>query len=622
VRDDGKGTRRIYLVSTEDWRRVRTHRVTDGVSYDWLGDTLIVSQLDFTSRWRIRSDLYRWLPDGRWKRSTRGARLQEPRVGGGRLSTIAVVPGGNRPTLLDSAGTGEVGATWGEVVPSPDGRWVAATRHAEGHWSLVRWPAGAPERRELLFASRSVVSDPTWSPDGELLFVSDQSGYPQVYTWSLSGAPVARTAEPLGARTPAVLADGTLLYTTLAASGWELRRAPPDSGLGLPSPLEPLPFDSAPSVEGRETGYALGASLRPHFWIPLVLDRGSAGTFFGAATGGTDAVERYTYSAAALASASPGRMVGAFHGVSNLFGNPSLDVSVSSDWAPVGPGPDTVASKRESDAALGVTLVGRRWETTASLRVAAEYEGTNFVGDSGAPLTSCGGVCVDRSLLGASVTLALRSFAFGQVAVSPEDGVRWLATYRRRDERGTARWSNELRSQFAVYLPVPLKKGFAHQVLAMRISAGALYGPLPRVFNVGGVSSGGIELGLGQSVGQTRDFPVRGYAAGELWGDRALITSVEYRVPLALIGQLLGHLPVGSDKLSLTLFADAGSGWNAGSAAQLARLRSLGAELVGDMTIGYDAPLRLRAGVAMPMAPPPSGLPQRAVVYVALGASF
>jgi hemolysin activation/secretion protein len=107
-----------------------------------------------------------------------------------------------------------------------------------------------------------------------------------------------------------------------------------------------------------------------------------------------------------------------------------------------------------------------------------------------------------------------------------------------------------------------------------------------------------------------------------MWGDRAITTSVEYRVPLALVGQLLGHLPFGNDKLSLTLFADAGSAWTNGSAVQLARLRSLGAELVGDMTISYDAPLRLRVGVARPMAPPPSGLSQDVVVYVALSASF
>jgi len=43
---------------------VVAHRVNGGVDYDWLGDTLVVTQLDSRAGWRIRSDLYRWVPDG------------------------------------------------------------------------------------------------------------------------------------------------------------------------------------------------------------------------------------------------------------------------------------------------------------------------------------------------------------------------------------------------------------------------------------------------------------------------------------------------------------------------------------------------------------------------------
>jgi hypothetical protein len=51
-------------------------------------------------------------------------------------------------------------------------------------------------------------------------------------------------------------------------------------------------------------------------------------------------------------------------------------------------------------------------------------------------------------------------------------------------------------------------------------------------------------------------------------------------------------------------------------------LRAIGAELVGDLTVSYDAPLRLRLGVAGPLAAPPGGLPWRPRVYVALSSSF
>ena len=613
VRDDGKGPRRVHVVTTVDWRSLRSHRVNAGVSYDWLGDTLVVSQLDFTSRWRMRSDLYRWLPDGRWKRTTHDARLQEPRTGAGLLSTIALVPGGNRATLLGTDAGVDNGATWGDVVPSPDGIWIGATRHAQGHWTLIRWPVGSPERREVLVASRSVLSDPVWTPGGELLFVSDQTGYPQVYRWTASGAPVARTAEPLGARAPAVLADGTLLYTTFTAFGWELRRAAPDSGLASPPAPTPLPFDSAPVVVARETGYTAGPSLRPHFWIPVWLDRGPAGRFVGAATGGTDAVGRYTYAAGAGVAGSPTRAVAAFDGVSHLLGNPSLDLSLSSDWSAVAQGSGVVVSERETKGALGATFVTRRWETVASVRVAAEYEGTRVVAIPG---------FVGRDLIGGSVTLGLRSFALGALAASPEDGFRWSAVYRRREEQGTPRWSNELRSQLALYLRVPAVGGFAHHVLAAWVAAGALTGPLPYVFAVGGASTGNLAVGLGQSLGQTRDFPVRGYAAGALRGQRALTASVEYRAPLALIGRLLGHLPLGADKLSLTLFGDAGDAWDSRTGPRLTRLRSIGAELVGDLTVNYDLPLRLRLGVAGPLATPPSGLHRWPRVYLALSSSF
>src|SRR5206468_1056390 len=239
---------------------LRAHRVNGEVSYDWLGDTLVVAQLDWTSRWQVHSDLYRWFPDGEWRRVTRAARLVTPRAGGGCLSVIALLPGGNRPVLPVPAGPG--GATWGEVVPSPDGRRVAGTRNANGHWALLRWPADSPQVATLLRATAGVISDPTWTPAGDLLFVTDPTGFPQVYRWRDAAGAEPLTAEPLGARAPAALPDGTLLYATLTAAGWELRRGP-GVPTGAPVPADrPAPFDSAPPVTTRETGCAAVAQRR------------------------------------------------------------------------------------------------------------------------------------------------------------------------------------------------------------------------------------------------------------------------------------------------------------------------------------------------------------------------
>lgn len=633
VRDDGKGARELRVIDARDYRRLRAHQVNGGVSYDWLGDTLVVAQLDFTGRWRIRSDLYRWLPNGEWRRETYGARLTQPRAGSGLLAGIVLEPGGNRPALpgAESAGGAGRGVTWGGVVPSPDGRWMAATRHADGRWALVRWPAGSPDSVAVLVESGGVLADPTWTPepDGAPLFVSDRSGFPQVYRWNDGTGATPLTAEPLGARAPAALPDGTLLYATLTAGGWELRHAParpmspPPLGWSVGVPARAVPFDSAPAVPTRETGYAAAPSLRPHFWVPLFQDDFGTGRFFGAATAGSDALGRYVYVAQGFAAWDPVRAAGALTVVSRGLGNPTLDVSLSSDWVHTGrTAGGTVVSEREQEAAVGASFVVRRWNTVASLRVAAEYEGSRFVARPDTALAAVCIGCASRDLVGGSVSLGLSRFVLAPLAISPEQGFAWTATYRRREQQGLPRWSDELRGRLRLYARLPGIGGFAHPVLAVRLAAGGTAGPLVETLSVGGVSAGTLDLGFGQSLGATRDFPVRGYARGELRGRRAATASVEIRLPVALIGRSLGHLPVGTDRLSLSLFGDIGDAWNPGTPARLTRLRSAGVEVVGDLTFNYDVPLRLRVGLAQPLADPPSGRSRRPRVYVAFASDF
>ena len=136
--DDGRGARRLRVVDPNSGAVLRSHRVNGGVSYDWLGDTLIVAQLEFSSRWTIRSDLWRWSPNGAWTRLTTNARLIEPRAGGGTLSALKLAGGGDAPAIVAPA----IDGTWGPTVPSPDGRWIVAARNQNGRWELVRWPAG------------------------------------------------------------------------------------------------------------------------------------------------------------------------------------------------------------------------------------------------------------------------------------------------------------------------------------------------------------------------------------------------------------------------------------------------------------------------------------------------
>lgn len=619
VRDDGRGPRRLVLADARTWQVVRTHSVTAEVSYDWVGDTVMVAQLDLTGPNRIRSDLYRWDPDGDWTRLTSGARLTEPRGGGGALVSIQVTPDGNHPTLPEIRDT--AGTDWGEVVPSVDRVWVAATRHRDGHWQLVRWPWVAPDSVSMLIDGSSLVSGLTWWGD-TLLFVSDASGFPQVYRWGDSTAGPAVTAEPLGARSPAVLPGGQVAYTSLRSDGWTLVRAPIRSGTALPAGPSAAPFDSAPPVPVRETGYTAWPSLAPHFWLPVFFDAGPSGRFGGAVTAGSDALGRWSYAAIGLGSVSPVRFRGELAVVADLLPQPVFDADLSSAWSNIGEtSGGTVVSKLAQDAALGATFRYRRWRTAFDFRVAAEFERDEFVATPDTALAAVCIGCASRDQIGGSVTLAVAHNTSGVLSVSPQNGFSWAVTYRRRDQQGSPLFADEYRSVLALYAALP-GPGFAPPVLALRFGAGETQGPLLRTLGVGGVSSGTYDLGFGQTVGGVRDFPVRGYRGDALVNRRAATGTAELRIPLALVGRSLGHLPLGADKVSLRPFVDAGDAWGPGQRAHLARLWSVGAELALDLSVNYDVPLALRLGLAEPMTVPPAGGARRPQVYVAFSSNF
>jgi WD40-like Beta Propeller Repeat len=624
LRDDGKGAAELRVLDAATLRPLARHRVNAGVDFDWLGDTLVVTQLDFTSRWRIRSDLYRWVAGRDWRRATHDARLVAPAGGGGRLAAIALATGSARPTIPTPATP--AGAVWEDITTSPDGRWVAGSRVAAGRRALVLWRADSLAAAAVLFETRGTVADVVWTADGDLWFVADPTGFPQVYRWSDSATAVPLTAEPLGARSPAPLGDGSLLYAGLSAGGWELRRAPAVTAGAPVAFAAPLPFEPAPPpVPVHETGYTSWPSLRPHFWIPVFQDEGPTGRFGGALTAGTDAIGRVAYAAAVFVSPRPFRAAADFVLVAQALGNPAFDLSAATSWADLAPqrgDPTRTLSELDQTAALGASFVGRGWRRFASVRIAAELERTRF---ATIPDTSLAGACPGcdpQRLYGGSATLTLSRVVTAPLSVSAEDGVAWSATYRRRQEEGTTRWSNEVRSRLALYARVPGLGGFAHHVVALRVLAGASNGPLGTLFRVGGVAPQGVTVFFAPSLSATRAFPLRGYSSAVLRGERAVAASIEYRAPLALVGRALGHLPLGVDRLWLNLFADAGDAWAPGASPRLARLRSTGVEFAGRVAVSYDFPLSVRVGIAEPLAAPPSGAARRPQVYAALASDF
>src|SRR6185503_11309781 len=114
----------------------------------------------------------------------------------------------------------------------------------------------------------------------------------------------------------------------------------------------------------------------------------------------------------------------------------------------------------------------------------------------------------------------------------------------------------------------------------------------------------------------------RGYPRDVARFTRAVTTVAELRIPLFLIGKAVGRLPLAVDKVSFTVFGEAGGGWRSETGSHsVTRYRDVGGELVLDLGLNLDTPLRVRIGGAQALT---AGLgAQRGDWrgYVALGSS-
>ncbi|MFQ6045175.1 MAG: hypothetical protein ACE5PT_02290 [Gemmatimonadales bacterium] len=377
---------------------------------------------------------------------------------------------------------------------------------------------------------------------------------------------------------------------------------PAISGWDPPAPLEP-----APAVEIRESGYAPWAALVPRWWLPWSHGEGATGTFLGATTSGIDAIGRFGYAIGVTVAPDTLhlRWEGALFARYQRWKSISLDGGLSQTWADAGvvlsqDGGQTFAvGERERQAEAGVTWQTLRWRRALAVRLSGELEDDILVG-------ALDGEVRGRVRLGGGrLALTAGTFSHPPLAVSREDGVLARAAIRRRWVLDGPGQSNELRGSVAGYVGLPLP-GFSHWVLAAQVSAARGSGSAPPAFSLGGSLPDEFDVFTGLSSLGNRRFPLRGY--NDIGHYARVVTGVaELRLPLRLIGRGFRYLPMGLEKLSLSVFGEIGGGWDPGETAALS-YRDLGAELVTDLLVGGAGWLRIRWGAALPLADAPAAV--------------
>ena len=630
VAGDGRSISRLTVMDATSGRILARHAVNGAVTCAWVGDTVYVAQLDFDSPVTIRSDLYRWTPGGAWDRVTHGARVQYPfALPAGELGVIVAAHGTHDVRTIDRR-TGALQTLptppaddWARIAASPDGRWLAGARHLGGRWDIVAWPRADPTAAIAVTDDATLDGDPAWAGNHALLFVSERTGMPQIYRYTLGAGAVERlTDEPTGAREPHVLPDGTLLYATMQADGYALARLDHPASVGAEPADSVVPFTPAPAVPVRVGGYDPWPALVPRYWLPAGHTESGAGDFVGAVTSASDVIGRTAYYAYAAVSPSPFRWEAELFVTHRRWRSFGLDADAWQAWDYAGRVrlPDSTlrpVGHRERVATAGLTWYGRRWRSAEAVRLGTEvgqdaYEASPAVTGLPGPWSYVGGV------LSASAARVEQP----ALAISAENGFALSGIARSRQSLNGAGSSYELLGSSSLYLGLPLP-GFSHWVLAANVRGGRSGGPNGPLFGIGGETSQAFSVVPGLTLGGSRrSFPLRGYPGTGSAYERAVSATVELRIPLLLVGRGIWELPMSIDRISASLFAETGGGWNAGDPVRPTAYRDVGAEAVFDLGVAYDQRLRVRAGVAVPLT---DGLGvQRGDLrgYVAIGPSF
>ena len=581
---------------------------------------LLLSKLEVCKDYNLYYDLYRLRSNGDLKRVTecgrfRLATLRED----GRIVAIRDVGGTAEVFVLDREGAEErllYRAARGEALTglAAKGGTVALTSLRDERWSLIEISDG---KASELLTDRAVKHSPRFSAAGdEIYFVADYGNVDNVWSWRRGERRLARWSEALGGvREISAPAAGAMLVTTIEADGDVLRlhRLP-----AAPLETREPAATAAPAQAGRaprpqpaseqpadDRSYSPWSSLMPTWWLPAAYIADGAFAL-GAQTYGQDALGLHLYTLAPLYEFTQQQVLGSVSYVYDDrhggFVNRTMTVKTSVVDDNTFTGKD-VRAYTIDETAQWVSL----WR---HLSLAARW----YAG---------GGAALDLSELhdlGAGTSTPRDERVLGLVAGVDTRRIQFLSEGPSQGQqlRLFSETSNGLhgtytgnfyRADWRAYLPA------GATVLALRLND-TYSQPGAEPVQLGGTFSEEVA-GFDLPVLNQRQFPLRGYRSGEpaLTGHHSLLGTLEWRTPLSEVDRHFMVPPVGVDRISMTLFFEAGSAWN--DSASQRYFKSAGVELLFEVRAGYLLGLQARAGIARGFEAPGG-----TVGYLRVGRSF
>ena len=505
-----------------------------------------------------------------------------------------------------------------------------------------------------IFYDKSIDLSPCWSPDGKyLFFASDRTGIYNIFAFSLSDKKLYQITNVLGgAFQPAISPDGTqLAFISYHATGYELHlmkiNPNPNHNQWAEIEIEVECIDPQiiatqqdatwPIQEREHQSNSLDISQKinypihpynslssfwpPSYWIPAAqLISNDLG--IGFSTELKDVLGFHSLPLSITYGLLNNNLNYSFNYYNYSFlpifnfylsGNSALASQTSASWWEEGkaginiyfPFEGQTASTTDSRSYRQIFSLGYQYEKSA----AADTNGTDT-----------------SSLLNTNpqkISSLRLSYSYSDVekygfSISPELGNFFSLTYEHADKAlGGDYTFDKLLFDGRKFIPLPS----LHQVLALRLVAGTSSSSILE----SGLDREKFKLGGSYSADNlsntdTDTFSLRGYKPATLEGNNFLLTSLEYRFPLANIEHSLklGPLSIFLERLSGAFFVDIGNAWESTSPSIWQDFKSsIGAELKADFNFKYDSPFTLRLGAAKALSDP-----KGYDIYITLGSSF
>jgi hypothetical protein len=508
---------------------------------------------------------------------------------------------------------------------SPDGTRVAFSAWREGGLRDIYVYERASGKTTRVTADRWLDADPAWTPDGRyIVYSSDRTGGVfNIFAHEVASGRTLQVTNVLGgAFEPVPSHDGSrLAYIGFTSNGYDLwvMKLDPEKFFVPPPAIDDKPAVDDPSPELaedrgrsptlRSRRYQPIRTMFPRTISPSAIEGAQSGSFggdLGASLGLADVLGFHSLLANVRYQGAPFNQPAG--SVSYSFARllPSLSVGFGRSYAqrnnysrfvydPAAPDgsmlPYQQTGYREQitqfNASVGVPVLRHPiHDASASL----SYSYTHFASadrfpavDPNAPasqLPELGGMGQVNFELGYS---NVRSVRYGYAS---ETGRAASVSVSLIDPHLGGKFSDVwARATYTEYLRMPWR---GHQVLALRVSAGASAGGLGRrsPYYIGGFSqqSDVIRSFLLRSA-YTEAGVLRGFRPGAYDGNFYTVINAEYRIPIADVERGIGTLPAFLRRITMIPFVDVGGAWY--TFTRQAIKWGAGASLVTSFKLGY-----------------------------------